>query len=391
MALSTSTKARCLRERSLLASSRSGQTWYMDFAIALLLFTFTLVVYFSYTTNFQKQEKGSLEAMVKDAKSISSSLVLSGYPNDWKNKTVIRIGLADEQKLNATKVKNFKEMDYNRTRKIFATPYNYFVFFVNENGEVLNVNTVCGVGHPIVSTKYIGKSAYYYSSESDKFLKDFMNETFNADIYKDDMDSLMSNISKYQFLVMEHPNLPTSVYNTHKDKLEDYSSNGSLSFLMISGELVTAQDKELVGAEFRKLAGQSESQRTAIVNNTDIYLSLTVGQTMVFNQYYYVQNDTSASPPSIDFKIIAQYNQTWDNAIARWGYGNGTVYFFSDFDVDFFSGDFIEVVEDVAKALISGTCTPVNETLAKPKNLAKTERYLNYNSKVVRMVVYVWE
>ena len=59
--------------------------------------------------------------------------------------------------------------------------------------------------------------------------------------------------------------------------------------------------------------------------------------------------------------------------------------------MDFFSGNFIEVVEDVVKALISGTCTPVNETLAKPKNLVKTERYLNYNSKVVKMVVYVWE
>ena len=363
----------------------------MDFAVALMLFMFTLAVYFSYTTNFQKQEKSSLEVMLKDAKSISSSLVLGGYPSEWTNITVMRIGIADEQKLNATKVKNFKGISYNRTRKLFATPYNYFVFFLNEKGEVLNVNTVCGVGNPIVETKYIGKSAYYYSDDDDDLLKDFMNQTFNADIYKDDMDSLMSNISKYQFLVMEHPNLPTSVYNTHKGKLEDYFHNGSLNFLMISGELVTAQDKELVGATFRKLSGQSSSQRTAIVNNTDIYLSLAVGQSMVFDQYYYVQNDTSASPPSVDFKIIATYNQTDDNAIARWGYGNGTVYFFSDFDVDFFSGDFIEVVEDVAKALISGTCTAVNETLANPKNLVKAERYLNYNSEIVRMVVYVWE
>ena len=38
-----------------LSTSTKAQTWYMDFAIALLLFTFTLVVYFSYTNNFQKQ------------------------------------------------------------------------------------------------------------------------------------------------------------------------------------------------------------------------------------------------------------------------------------------------------------------------------------------------
>lgn len=363
----------------------------MDFAVALMLFMFTLAVYFSYTINFQKQEKSNLEAILKDAKSISSSLVLSGYPGEWTNITVMRIGIADEQKLNATKVKNFKELGYNRTRKLFATPYNYFVFFLNEKGEVLNVNTVCGVGNPIVETKYIGKSAYYYSDDDDDLLKNFMNQTFNADIYKDDMANLVSNLSKYQFLAMEHPKLSTSVYNNYKDDIEAYSHNGSLSFLMISGELVTAQDKELVGVNFKKKSGESSSECPAIVNNTDQYLSLTVGQSLVFDQCYYVENGTSASPPSVDFKRIATFNQTDEKAIARWGYGNGTVYFFSDFDVEFFSGDFIGMVEDAAKALISGTCTSVNVTGITPKNLVKTERYLNYNSEIVRMVVYVWE
>ena len=56
--------------------STKAQAWYMDFAIALLLFIFTLVVYFSYTTNFQSQDKGDLDIMLTDAKAISSSLVL---------------------------------------------------------------------------------------------------------------------------------------------------------------------------------------------------------------------------------------------------------------------------------------------------------------------------
>jgi len=61
----------------------------MDFAIALLLFTFTLAVYFGYANNFQKQEKGELDALITDAKSISSSLALPGYPNNWNNETYI--------------------------------------------------------------------------------------------------------------------------------------------------------------------------------------------------------------------------------------------------------------------------------------------------------------
>lgn len=364
----------------------------MDFAIALLLFTFTLVVYFSYTNNFQKQEKGNLDAMVKDAKAISSSLVLSGYPVDWKNETAVRIGIADEQQLNAAKVKEFKEMGYNRTRQIFATPYNYFVFFVNEKGEVLNVNSVCGIGHPLVSTAYDTKSAYYYDNENDKFLKDFMNETFNADIYfgdnndnADDLDGLISNLSKYGFLVLEHPKLDKGDFNKYKDELNNFSSSGGT--LMTSGRLTDGQGKELAGVKFYKKSGDSASDRNSTVNNTDQYLALSVGENIVFRQAYYVENTSN----SFGFKRIATFNADGKNALSRWQYGNGTVYFISDFDVDFFSGDFIEVVEDAAKALISGTCTPVNETLAKPKNLARTERYLNYNSKVVRMVVYVWE
>jgi len=402
MALSISTKGSCVRARSCmrersharvhLARSRASQAWYMDFAIALLLFIFTLVVYLSYTSNFQKQEKGDLDAMLTDAKSISSSLTLSGYPTNWDRKTVIRIGVADEQKVNATKVKYFKQLNYINTKKRLGTFYDYIVFFLNDKGEVLNINGVCVVGYTSVNASYNIKSAYYYSDDADSFLKDFMNNTFKADIYFGDnvqnlydIDGLVSNLSKYQFLVMEHPLFPTSIYNDYKDEIENYSSRGGL--FIISGELTTAQGKELVGVDFFKIAGQSETERTAIVNNTDDYLSLAIGQSMVFNQYYYVENKSSSS----QFKIIATFNQTDDNAIAKWKYGNGTIYFFSDFATSFFGGDFIYIVEELTKSFVEGTCDPINITDISKNKLVKAERYLNYNSEVVKMIVYVWE
>lgn len=363
--------------------STKAQAWYMDFSIALLLFIFTLTVYFSYTTNFQKQEKGELDSMISDAKSISSSLVLKGYPLDWGNTTVIRIGIANEQNINVTKLKSFAQLNYSNTKKIFGTYYNYFIFFENNNGEVLNIKGLCGVGSNVVTTTYNIKSAYYYQDPSDSFLKDFMNQTFKADIYFDDIDGLSKNLSKYSFLVMEHPLLSASDFSTYGGKLENYTLNGGL--FMISGELATPATNNMAGADFKKKAGQSSSQRTAIVNYTDDYLSLTVGQSMVFNQYYYVVN-TSA----LDFNLISTFNQTNDKAIARWKYGNGTVYFFSDFDVTFFSGNFVNIVEDAAKSLTEGTCNPINITGINPAKLVKIERYVNYNSKTAKMIVYLW-
>ena len=374
-----------------------AQAWYMDFAVGLLMFTFTLVVYFSYTNNFQKQGKSDLDLMITDAKAISSSLALSGYPSDWNNTTVIRIGIADEQNINPAKIKAFRQLNYTRTKSSFATPYDYVVFFVNDKGEVLNINGLCVTGIPVVNTTYNVRSAYYYQDNSVDFkLRDFMNETFKADIYfKSNTNDiyglygLIKNISKYGFIVMEHPLLNGGDYNNVKDALNNYSSRGGA--FMISGELVTGQDKELVGVTFSKKSGQSTSDRNSTVNATDKYLTLTPGENIVFRQAYYIENDTSSATPALGLATIASFNEDNKIAIAKWKYGNGTVYFFSDFDVSNFNGNFVKAVEESAKGIIEGTCNPINLTSLNIKNLAKTERYLNYNSKIVKMVVYVWQ
>jgi len=175
-------------------------------------------------------------------------------------------------------------------------------------------------------------------------------------------------------------------YNNYKDKIENFTSTGGI--FMISGEMTTSQGENLVGVDFFKKSGQSESDRNSTVNNTDKYLALTVGENIVFRQAYYVENTSNA----LDFKQIATFNLDQRNALSKWKFGNGTVYFFSDFDVSYFNGDFVNVVKEAAKALIEGTCYPINiSTVVSPKKLVKTERYLTYNSKVVKMVTYLWE
>tara|TARA_Y100000310_G_scaffold148787_3_gene148043 strand:- start:12068 stop:13198 length:1131 start_codon:yes stop_codon:yes gene_type:complete len=376
----------------VLYISTKAQAWYMDFAIGLLLFSFTLAIYFGYTNNFQKQESGDLDFLLKDAKAISSSLALSGYPNDWDASTVVRIGVSDDQRLNSTKLKSFKLLNYSRTKSSLGTTYEYFVHFVNQDEEVLNVDSVCGVGHSLINTSYNIKSAYYYSDIADSFLKDFMETTFKADIYfgdnpgdLDDIDSLKTNISKYGFLVMEHASLSTSNYNDVKDEINNFSSSGNI--FMISGQLTSAQGKELVGVDFFKKSGQSISDRNSTVNNTDQHLTLTKDENIVFAQAYYVENESEA----IGFKQIATFNKDGKNAISNWKYGNGSVYSFSDFDVSFFNGDFVNMIEAAAKGIVGGTCNPINITSLNLKNLVKTERYLNYNSDIVKMIVYIWQ
>ena len=385
-----------------------AQAWYMDFAIAMLLFLFTLAVYFSYTNNIQREETYILDVLLSESQSVSSSLLSGGYPDDWNNNSVVRIGISNEQRLNTSKLRNFKKLDYTRTKRSFGTPYEYFVYFLGGN-EVLNINGVCGVGHPLVNTTYKIKSAYYYTDPSDSFLKNFMINSFKADIYFDDdpddiydIDGLASNLSKYGFIVMEHPKLTPAKLSLHYRNFNNYTARGGN--LIIGGLLVdSSSGLDLNGISFDKKTGQSEPQRTALVNNTDPLLDLNLNDSIVFNQYYFVYNDTlpaivtnpdnpNYNPvPAINYKIIADYDKTDDEAIASWQYGNGTVYFFSDFDVINFDGDFVGIVEDAAKGIAGGNCTPINLTGVNAKNLAKTERYLIHKSHIIKMVVYAWQ
>jgi hypothetical protein len=364
----------------------------MDFAIALILFTLTLVLYSNYSVNLQKQEEGDLEKLIVDIQSISSNLALSGYPNNWTASNVVRIGIADEQRINISKLKNFKKLDYKTTKSKLGTAYDYFIFFLNDQGQVLNINGVCGVGSQLVNTSFGIKSAYYYQDPSDAFLKDFMQNNFKADIYfdddpdnVDDIDGLVSNLSKYSFLVMEHPLMTAAKYGNYKDDFESFVSAGN--FFMISGELTTSQGQDMIGADFFKKSGQAESDRNATVNTTDKYLSFNIGDNIVFAQAYYIENLSSSS----QFTILASFNQDGRNAAAKWEYDNGTAYFFSDFDVSFFNGNFTQVIEDLASGLVEGTCNPLNLSGIDQEKLIKTERYLIHNSKVIKMVVYLWQ
>ncbi|MEK6984682.1 MAG: hypothetical protein AABX33_08975 [Nanoarchaeota archaeon] len=386
-----------------------AQAWYMDFIIGLMLFTVTVAVYFGYIHNFQKHGKSELDTMLSDAKAISSSLTLGGYPNNWDNSTVVRIGIADEQEVNATKLKFFKQLNYSKTKNRFATIYDYFMFFQNKRGEVINIHGVCGVGHPLINTSFNIKSAYYYQDSSDSFLKNFMVETFNADIYFKDQSGdiyglygLISNLSKYDLVMLEHPLINGGDYNEYYKELNNYTADGGI--IITSGELVTTgSGADINGVVFDKIAGQSEPKRTAIVNSSDKYLALKVGEPITFYQYYFVNNFTSLpiepdsgnddyNPyPAANFKIIASYNKTpEDYAIAKWQYGNGTSYFFSDFDVTFFNGNFVNVVEEAIEGFIEGTCSPIDTANINIKKLLKIERYLYYNSEIIKMIIYLW-
>lgn len=372
-------------------TNKKTQMWFTDFVIGTLIFTLMLIGYYTYTTNISKQDSLTANDLIADAESVSTTILLAGYPDNWDNTTVRSIGITnDNQRINKTKIINFAELSYNKTKKLLGTIYDYLIFFTNENNTIINVEGICGIGKPEINVTYNIKSAYYYDNSADSFLKNFMVNTLNADVYSaepgyNDFNTLVSKISDYGFVVIEHPLLPTSTFDNNKEKIENFTANKGL--LMLSGEITSGQGKEMVGVKFYKKAGQSISDRNSTVFVEDDFLSFTVGENIVFRQAYYVENQSDAK----NYSEIVKFNQDNKTAVARWSYGNGSVFYFSDFDTSYFSGNFVDKITEAIKKWGNFKCNPINVGNIQYKNFVKIERFVIYNSKPIKMIIYLWQ
>jgi len=370
---------------------KSGQVWFTDFVIAMLIFSFALIYYYTFTTNISKQDSVTVDNLVTDSKSISSSLLVGGFPSNWDNTTVQRIGVTDDnQILNPTKWSNFDSIGYNKSKKLFGTAYDYLAYFVDENDTLLNILGICGIGVPEANFSYDIKAAYYYDNDDDSFIKDFMIDKLDADVYSaepgyEDFDVFISNLTTYGIVLIEHSKLTGNIFDDNKAAMDSFVSNGGLMFL--SGQIANPQGRELTGVKLYKKNGQSLSDRNSTVVKEDEFLDFTLGESIVFRQAYYVENLSTAK----SYTEIVKFVEDDRNAVSRWNFGNGSVFHFSDLDVSFFSGDFVDEVQEAIKKWGNFKCNPINISNLEYQNLIKIDRFLVYDSKPVKMVLYLWD
>ena len=388
-----------------------AQIWFTDFVIGILIFLFVLISYYTYTTNILKQDTSAMDQLVTDIQTVSTSLTTEGFPSNWNANTVTRIGFTDNSnRIDNTKFGEFNEINYNKSKKLLGTIYDYFLFFVNESGDVQNIEGYCGTGQAEVNITYDISAAYYYKAAGrDQFLKTLMRDNFNADLYTKDgtgepgdvitgnLCDLTNNINNYDVVVIEAPEMPSGnacgKFKPFKDATEPWVLAGGL--LMISGELVSGQKKRFTDVDFKKEQGLSSPQERATVVQEDEFLDFNLADGLTFDQGF-----TTKGSGAINFKDIARFNESdiefediLNNkiAVARWEYGTGKVFFFSDFNAQYFNGNFQEILESSTQKWIGAACLPIGINNIKRDNLVKVERLLIYNSDPVKMVLYLWE
>jgi len=141
-----------------MINSKKAQSWGFDIMIAVMIFSVGLVFFYFFSTNSSQDTEEVLENLNYEGNNIADSLLSSGFPEDWNNFDVIRIGITDGNSVNETKLQRFYELassNYSRTKSIFNINSNYYIS-MSENMTISNQ-----------SVQYIGN----YNSNPENIIK----------------------------------------------------------------------------------------------------------------------------------------------------------------------------------------------------------------------------
>jgi hypothetical protein len=125
---------------------KKGQASTTDFIVGLVLLIVGVLVGLTFIINLQPPSNFS--SVKQEALTAGDYLVSEGFPRQWTNETVIRIGLFSDDQLDENKVKELHLLSYPRLRSLLTINTQIYGYFEDNNGIIDIVN--CGFGSPQV-------------------------------------------------------------------------------------------------------------------------------------------------------------------------------------------------------------------------------------------------
>jgi hypothetical protein len=136
----------------VIYTSTKGQAITYDFFMAMAIFFIILVIVFSYWAYSLKEieETRAKEEAFDSLLKASQVWFKEGYPVYWSNETVVEIGLANDRKINRTKVELLNDLGYQKFLSLMNLGmFNVFYNVTNETSVVLEF------GNPPISANNI--------------------------------------------------------------------------------------------------------------------------------------------------------------------------------------------------------------------------------------------
>ncbi len=130
-----------------------GQVWIGDFVIGIGVFFLAVLIFVVYLGNVADNAKSDISQLSYQAKILSNYLVGTGFPKSWEGDPINakRVGLSDgESRVQWIKFNSLQRLNYSFVKQMLNTNYDFFLFFEDERGDVLNIGGYCGFGDSFV-------------------------------------------------------------------------------------------------------------------------------------------------------------------------------------------------------------------------------------------------
>ncbi len=341
--------------------SIKGQIYWMDYSMALFLFLVMLSLFLASINNLNSGY--GLGEMKKKADFVSNVFLEEGMPVRWTSENFSKIGFADGRKLSKLRIYEFDNMPYHDEKNALAMRYDFAVVFTNGSGIIQNLGNLCVIGKKMNVTKR-NRIAYYYGSNFTDFILQNMTK-FNADVYTD--ENLFSHLDNYTLLVLENPAFVDGNYTfaEKKDMLENFVRTGNKIIMdgFFGGDAFNVSFVNVFGKNANFLRKCNELD---ILTNETLNLS-----------YNYAVNGSVNELASGDGNIV----------FARWRYGNGTLYYLSNFSVRNKERDVIKLI----RYNINGLCRNLDFGSVDSDALVKVQRLCIVENRILTMEVYLWK
>lgn len=129
-----------------------GQAFVQDLIIAMVIMSIVVILYFGFYTNQDTSSDSIQQSLLSETKTITDYLVSEGFPTDWNSSNVVRLGVtSDGNVINMTKLDAFSNMtitNYDNTRTLLKTKYDYIIFFRDYEGNIMNITSQIFIGKP---------------------------------------------------------------------------------------------------------------------------------------------------------------------------------------------------------------------------------------------------
>jgi len=130
--------------------SKKAQGWGIDLIVALMIFSAATILFYTFSLNYFSDSEDNFNLLKNDGELIMNHLLSEGYPQNWNQTNVVKIGLLSNERINQTKLElfyNLTQTDYQKTKNLFLTKYDYFFSIENKN-ITISVGQIRGIGKP---------------------------------------------------------------------------------------------------------------------------------------------------------------------------------------------------------------------------------------------------